>query len=426
MANFFKDNQDLAYYFEKGLDWEKLVSITEYGTEDEAAPTSTKEAIEIYSDMADLFGQFVADEVDPIAMKVDEFGSKLVDGEAQMAPEADQVFKRIQELDLHWLNVPRELGGMNSPMVLYFIAAEMFARADVSLMTHHGFHGGMALAMLIFSIREGTTEFEPGTRNILKTRFGDYIEEICNGEAWGTMCITEPDAGSDMARLRSKGEQDEDGNWFVTGQKIFITSGHGKYHFVIARTEEVSDPNDPFSGLGGLSFFLVPAYEDLPDGTRKRIAVVDRLEEKLGHHGSVTASIVFDRSPAHLIGKRGEGFKYMLVLMNNARLGVGFESLGLMESAFRKAKAYAAERPSMGKTIDKHEMIAEYLEGMENDIQAIRALAMEAAVAEETAQKGQIGVDLGLETPEWSSDKLEREVNRCKKTARRLTPLSST
>jgi alkylation response protein AidB-like acyl-CoA dehydrogenase len=423
MANFFKDNQDLAYYFEKGLDWETLVGITEYGTHDEAAPTDAKEAVEIYRDMAELFGQFVADEVDPVAMKIDEFGAKLVDGEAQMAPEADKIFERIRDLDLHWLNVPRELGGMNSPMVLYFIAAEMFARADVSLMTHHGFHGGMALAMLIFSIREGTTEFEPGTRDIIKTRFGKYIEEICNGDAWGTMCITEPDAGSDMARLRAKGEQDADGNWFVTGQKIFITSGHGKYHFVIARTEEAGDPEDPFAGLGGLSFFLVPAYEDLPDGSRKRLCEVDRIEEKLGHHGSVTASIIFDRSPAHLIGKRGEGFKYMLVLMNNARLGVGFESLGLMESAYRKAKSYAAERPSMGKTIDKHEMIAEYLEGMENDIQAIRALAMKAAVAEETSQKGQIGLDLGLSTADWPREKLEREVARYKKVARRLTPL---
>jgi alkylation response protein AidB-like acyl-CoA dehydrogenase len=103
------------------------------------------------------------------------------------------------------------------------------------------------------------------------------------------MDITEPDAGSDMARLRAFGEQDAAGNWFVTGQKIFITSGHGKYHFVIARTEKL-DPEDPMSGLNGLSMFLVPTYEDLPDGTRKRIVSLDRVEEKLGHHGSVTGA----------------------------------------------------------------------------------------------------------------------------------------
>jgi alkylation response protein AidB-like acyl-CoA dehydrogenase len=423
MANFFTDNDDLAFYFDKGLDWDKLVAITEYGTEDEAAPANTQEAIEIYRDMADLFGTFVADEVDPHSMTIDHKGATLEDGIAKMAPEAEKIFERIRDLDLHWLNVPRELGGMNSPMVLYFIAAEMFARADVSLMTHHGFHGGMALAMLIFSIREGSTEFEPGTRNIVKTRFQDWIEEICNGEAWGTMDITEPDAGSDMARLRTKAVQDEKGDWRITGQKIFITSGHGKYHFVIARTEDAGDPNDPFAGLGGLSFFLVPIYEDNDDGTRTHYATIDRIEEKLGHHGSVTASIIYEDTKGYLIGKRGEGFKYMLTLMNNARLGVGFESLGLMESAYRKAKAYAAERPSMGKTIDKHEMIAEYLEGMDNDIRAIRALAMKAAVAEETSQKGQIGIDLGLSTPEWPTDKLEREVAHQKKVARRLTPL---
>ncbi len=421
MANYFSDNADIQYYFEKGIDWERLVAINEYGvTED--APT-TQESVETYRDMAELFGRFVAEEVAPVAKKIDEHGAKLIDGVATMAPEADKIFERIRELDLHWLNIPRELGGMNSPMLMYFLAAEMFARADVSMMTHHGFHGGMAMAMLIFSIREGSTKFEPGTRNILETRFGEYIEEICNGDAWGTMDITEPDAGSDMARLRCKGEQDADGNWFVTGQKIFITSGHGKYHFVIARTEQAADPDDPFAGLGGLSFFLVPTYEEQPDGSRKEFATVERVEHKLGHNGSVTAAISFDRSPAQLIGQRGEGFKYMLVLMNNARLGVGFESLGLMESAWRMAKAYAAERPSMGKTIDKHEMIADYLERMETDIVGIRALAMRAAMAEELSQKGSIGLDLGLETPEWPREKLEREVSRQKRVARRLTPL---
>src|SRR5690606_24172364 len=174
---------------------------------------------------------------------------------------------------------------------------------------------------------------------------------------------------------------DDDGNWYVTGQKIFLTSGHGKHHIVIARTE----PDKP--GLAGLSLFHVPAYEDMPDGTRRRIAVIDRLEEKLGHHGSATAAVSFDRAPARLIGRRGEGFQLMLLLMNNARVGVGFESIGVCEAAYRKARDYAAERRSMGKTIDRHEMIADFLDEMQTEILGLRALAMQCAWHEELHQR---------------------------------------
>jgi hypothetical protein len=191
---------------------------------------------------------------------------------------------------------------------------------------------------------------------------------------------------------------------------------------VIARTEE-SDPNDPFAGLAGLSLFLVPTYEEDEQGNRKRLAPLERVEEKLGHHGSVTANLTFDRAPAHLIGQRGEGFKYMLLLMNNARLGVGFECIGVCEAAYRMARDYAAERPSMGKTIDKHEMIADYLDEMRTDIQALRAIAVRGALAEEMSQK--LRLALRFMPPDAAIDRkrLEREERRLSKIARRITPL---
>ena len=352
MANYLTDNDDLLYYFEKGIDWKPLVEATERGVESDEAPASTEEAVELYKDIATMVGKFAAEEIAPHVAEIDREGVKLVDGEAVQPAAMDKIFEKIKSLDLHWLCVPRELGGMNVPLLLYFINAELFARADVSVMAHHGFHGGMAMAMLMFSVREGTTKLE--NNQVVETRFRDELEEIASGDAWGTMDITEPDAGSDMARLRAVGEQDEDGNWFVTGQKIFITSGHGKYHFVIARTEKAGDEDDPFAGLGGLSFFLVKTYEEDEDGNRKRIVSLDRVEEKLGHHGSCTAALTFERAPARLIGKRGEGFKYMLTLMNNARIGVGFESFG--PDVKRRTARRATTRPSarrMGKTIDK-------------------------------------------------------------------------
>jgi alkylation response protein AidB-like acyl-CoA dehydrogenase len=422
MANFFADNDDLAWYFDHGIDWDPIVRLAEWDFKAPDAPASAREAVETYRDFVTTIGEFVADEIAPHVAELDSQPPKLVDGEVVMGERMRSIFERIKELDLHWLAIPREFGGMNSPLLIYFITAEIMARGDQSVMTHWGFHGAMAMAALVFSVREGTSEFDAARAKILSTRFEEFVKEMGSGESWGAMDITEPDAGSDMAALRTFGEQDEQGNWFVTGQKIFITSGHGRFHFVIARTEKPTTEDDPYAGLGGLSFFLVPTYEDTPEG-RKRYATVDRLEEKMGHHGSATCAISFDRSPAFLLGQRGEGFKYMLTLMNGARIGVGFEALGLCESAYRKALAYARERPSMGKTIDQHEMIADLLDEMRTDIQAIRALAMHAVWHEEIATKLELARDHMPELAPVPADELDAEIAKHKAASRRATPL---
>jgi len=417
MANFFTDNEDLLYYVDQGIDWRPLVEASERGIPSAEAPGTPEEAVALYRDMAEMIGEFAAEEIAPNVAEMDREGVRLEDGEAVLPAKMDALFERIRDLDLHWLSLPRELGGMNCPNLVYFINAELFARADVSVMAHHGFHSGIATALLLFSIREGTTRFRD--MEIESTRFRKEIEEIARGEAWGTMDITEPDAGSDMARLRTTAVQDEQGTWLVTGEKIFITSGHGKYHFVIARTESP----EAAPGLEGLSFFLVPTYEDGPDGERRRIVKIARVEEKLGHHGSATCALTFDRAPAMLIGKRGEGFKYMLVLMNMARLGVGFESIGLCEASYRLARDYAAVRPSMGKTIDRHEMIADYLEEMQTDIQGLRALAMHGAYHEELAQKLRIFADHDEHNPAKTRDYVRRKAQKHAEESRRVTPL---
>ena len=422
MANFYTDNEDLRYYVDKWLDWEPLVKLTESFYQSKDGFKTAKEATEFYGDILELVGDFVATEIAPHAEEIDQAGVDFVDGEAVLPARQQAIFEAIKGLELHGMCLPRELGGMNCPLLVYMLNTELFARADVSVTGHHGFHGGIAMAMLVFSFFEGTTEWDAETKQITKTRFGAEIDEIRRGQAWGCMDITEPDAGSDMAALRTVGTQAEDGSWTVTGQKIFITSGHGKYHFVIARTEE-ADPNDPFAGLKCLSMFMVPTYSDDKDGNRTRVVDLVRLEEKLGHHGSATASLSFEDAPAELVGKRGEGFRYMLLLMNNARLGVGFESLGICESAYRMACEYAAERKSMGKTIDKHEMIAQYLEDMKNDIQAIRALCVVGTFHEEMSQKIFILKETGMNAGSDEVKHFMSQLEEHKAAARRLTPL---
>lgn len=420
MASFFDDNPDLQFYFEKYLDWAPLVELTEYKFRAQDAPENAAEAAEFYREVLELVGQFVADDVAPHAEAIDREHPVLENGIVSFPEVQQQIHDQVKEMEIHGLCLPRELGGMNAPYIVMLMMTEMFSRGDVSVAAHIGFHGGMALAGLMFSVLEGSTKFDAENARIAETRFADMIAEIAAGEAWGSMDITEPGAGSDMAAMITKGEQDEAGNWFVTGQKIFITSGHAKYHYVIARTEE---GGEGLEGLKALSMFLVKAYEDNDDGTRTHFATFDKLEDKLGHHGSATVAVTYARSPAELLGERGDGFRLMLLLMNNARLGVGSESLGVCEAACRMAKAYAEERPSMGKNIARHEMIADYLEEMETDTQALRAMVMTGAYHEEMGHKIRLMLQFLPPATDEEKKQAEAEMLRHQKISRRLTPL---
>ncbi len=423
MANFLTDNPDLVYYLEKGVDWAEVAELVEQRFRFEDGHQSAAEAQEFYREVLELVGEFVANEVAPRAAEIDRLGVGLEGGEVVFSKPLETVFKKLKQLDLHGLGVPRELGGMNAPALIYMASLELFARGDVSVCAHHGFHGGMALAMLLYSAMEGSTEYDRETGQVTKTRWADEIAEIVAGKAWASMDLTESDAGSDLAALRARGVLGEDGVWRVTGEKVFITSGHAKYHFVLARTEPApSDPDDPMAGLGGLSLFLVKAFEK-KGRQAVRYATFERLEEKLGHHGSATVAVKFEDSPAQLVGERGEGFRQMLLIMNNARIGVCFESIGLCESALRLARAYAAERPSMGKTIDRHEMVADYLDEMETDIQGLRALAMYGGFHEELAQRNRLARDF-FATTDAERRTFDEAARLHSAKARRVTPLA--
>ena len=414
MANFFTDNADLQYYVDKGIDWAPLIDAVEFPRTD----TNKAEMIESYREVLELLGTFSGEQIGPYADELDSQEMRVVDGEVPIAPRMATILESAQELGLHGLSIPTDLGGMNCPLMLYYLNAELMGRGDVSVMSHFGFHSGIALCLLFWSIDEGTTQIDPETGEILSTRWRADIERMRDGLEWGSMDLTEPHAGSDLANLRSRAEQDEDGNWFVTGSKIWITSGHGRYHVVIARSE---DP-ETHPGLDGISLFLVRAFGEDEDGNRVRHSTLERVDEKLGHHGSATVGITFDRSPAELIGTRGEGFRLMLLLMNNARISVGFESIGLCEAAYRMAKAYAAERPSMGKTIDQHEMIAEMLDEMESDILGMRALAVKAAHNEELARRAAIACK-ALPESDPRRARFDAEQKRRTWASRKATPL---
>ncbi len=166
-----------------------------------------------------MVGTFAAEEVAPHAAELDRAGVRFADGEAQFPPRLAAIFDKLREMGLHGLSLPRELGGLNAPVLLYYVCGELLGRADASVMVHNGFHGAIALAMMVLSMFEGTTDLDPATGRIVKTRWRDEIAEIASGRAWGSMDITEPDAGSDMAALRATATRDEAGNWFITGRE---------------------------------------------------------------------------------------------------------------------------------------------------------------------------------------------------------------
>ena len=422
MANFFSDNDDLRFYVDQAIPWRELHAAGLRGGGD----GSLTEAVAGWRDLIDAIGDFIGSEVAPHVAQIDREGVLFEGGEVRYPPRLERVCRQMTELGLHKLSLPAELGGLDAPFIVYLLACEMFSRADPALMTHFAFHGGIAMALLTFSIREGTTRFDPATGRLLDTRFRAAIEEISEGRAWGSMDITEPDCGSDMAAMRTRATLGPDGVWRLSGQKIFITSGHGRYHVVIARSGR--DPSLPASrkqgdmrGLDELGLFLVPAWDEGPGGERRRRIKLLRAEDKLGHHASATMVVELDDAPGQLIGKAGEGFAYMLEMMNSARVGVSCEAVGMLEGTSRIAHAYAAERRSMGKTIDRHEMIADYLDEMRTDTIGLRALAMRCAVHTELAQR--LELRQALSRDGVVSFDHQKELRRHRARARELTPL---
>ena len=170
MASFLLDNDDLLFYFDRGIDWEPLVRVSELDYRVPGGFRSAEEALEFYRETLDMIGGFVAEEIAPHAAELDREGVRFVDGEAVFPPRLEGIFSKIKDLGLHALCLPRELGGMNAPVLLYFMASELFARGDVSVMAHHGFHGGMAMAMLLFSVREGSTTIDPNASPAMISR----------------------------------------------------------------------------------------------------------------------------------------------------------------------------------------------------------------------------------------------------------------
>ena len=348
MANFFTDNEDIQFLF-RHMNVPRLAEMQEEGfrfhDEFEFAPENADDAVDNYERVLKSLGELCADEIAPTAEDTDLTGNVLNDnGLVTYAPGIANAIKRLGQADAMGFTLPYRFGGINCPQLVYTMTNDMVSRADAGLMNVYGLQG-IAETINAFASEE------------IKQQ---YLPKMANGDWTGAMVLTEPDAGSDLQAVRTKGYQDENGNWFIHGVKRFITNGCGEVLLVLCRTE--------------------PEY---PDGRGLSLLVCDRgpqvkvrrLENKLGIHGSPTCEIFFDNVPAQLIGERKYGLiKYVMSLMNGARIGIAAQSIGIGEAAYRIARDYGNSRVQFGVTIDTFPAVRELLVNMQVDLQAARSL----------------------------------------------------
>lgn len=353
MANFFLDNKDLQYHLTHPL-MRKIVELKERKFADkdlyDYAPQDFEDAMDSYRRVMEITGEVCGDVIAPNAEDVDKEGPKVVNDHVVYAAGTSRNLKAINDAGLGGLTLPRKYEGLNFPLVCFVMANEMVARADA------GFENIWGLQDCAETLNEFASEEQKRK----------YLPWVSAG-ATCAMALTEPDAGSDLGAVMLKATwSEEKGTWLLNGVKRFITNGDGDISLVLARTEEGT------TDARGLSMLV---YDKRNGGVKVR-----RIENKLGIKGSPTCELVFTNAPAELVGDRRMGLiKYVMSLMNAARLGIGAQSVGLCEAAYREALKYAGERMQFGKPIIRFAAVAEMLSNMRAKLHGARALLYETA-----------------------------------------------
>jgi len=353
MANFYLDNPSLQHYLHHPL-MKRIVELKErnYAERDlfDYAPFNYEDASDSYEKVMEIAGEVTGEVVAPNAEAVDATGPKVVNNRVIYAPETVENLKVVQQAGLMGLSMPRRYGGLNFPMVTFIMATEMVARADA------GFCNLWALQDCAETLYE----------------FGDeaqrrqFIPRVCAGETM-SMDLTEPDAGSDLQAVMLKATFDEANDcWRLNGVKRFITNGDADIHLVLARSEEGTKDGR------GLSMFI---YDKRDGGVNVR-----RIENKLGIKGVATCELTYKNAKAQLCGSRRLGLiKYVMSLMNGARLGIMAQSTGISEAAYREAITYAKERKQFGKAIIEFPPVYEMVANIKARLDGSRAILYETA-----------------------------------------------
>jgi alkylation response protein AidB-like acyl-CoA dehydrogenase len=353
MANFYLDNPSLKHHLHHPL-MKRIVELKErdYKEKDlyDYAPFDFEDAMDSYEKVMEIAGEVIGEVVAPNAEEVDAHGPTVVDHRVKYAPGTEQNLKAATQAGLMGLSMPRRYNGLNFPMVTFIMASDMAARADA------GFCNLWALQDC------AETLYEFGDEEQRK----QFIPRVCAGETM-SMDLTEPDAGSDLQAVMLKASYDEANDcWRLNGVKRFITNGDADIHLVLARSEEGTKDGR------GLSMFI---YDKRDGGVNVR-----RIENKMGIKGSPTCELTYKNAKAQLCGSRKLGLiKYVMSLMNGARLGIMAQATGLSEAAYREAIAYAKDRKQFGKAIIEFPAVYEMIANIKAKLDASRAILYETA-----------------------------------------------
>ena len=347
MANYYTDHPEIEFHLNHPL-MKRVVDLKErnYVEKDqfEDAPVNYEDAIENYKRLLDITGDVAANIIEPNSEDVDLEGPHLENGRMIYASKTFENLDATRQAGLWGLSMPRRYGGLNLPNAIFSMASEIIAAADA------GFQNIWSLQSCIDTLYEFGSEEQRQK----------YIPRICAGETM-SMDLTEPDAGSDLQRVMLKATQDEDGTWRLNGVKRFITNGDSDIHLVLARSEEGTKDGR------GLSMFI---YDKRDGGVTVR-----HIEHKLGIHGSPTCELVYKNAKAELCGNTRLGLiKYVMALMNGARLGIAAQSVGVEQEAYNEGLAYAKERAQFGEKIINFPAVYDMLSRMKAKLDAGRSL----------------------------------------------------
>src|SRR5206468_2615348 len=346
--NYFNENPDLVLTFDKVVDWQRVVPLV-CGPEANVADT-----VATWRELLSVAGEYIGTEIAGRAKQVDEIGVIRDGGRVATSEPMNENLRGLADLGFVGLELPEAHGGSGLPIVLNSLGVAMIARACAATMVEFGIGYAEPAAMIV---RFGTEE--------QKRR---WVPGVLRGATKGAVAMTEPQAGSDVGNVQTSARQEGD-HWCLVGRKQFISAGNGDFVIVLARSQAGS------SGLDGLSLFIVPREGDN--------YVVERAEHKFPIRGSTTCSLVFESSRAELLGEAGGGWKEILTFMNESRIAIGLQGLGIAEAAHEKAARYAAMRKQMGLPIREHPMVAEMLLDMETTIAGLRAIATEASTLQD-------------------------------------------
>ena len=347
MANYYSDHPEIEFHLNHPL-MKRVVDLKErnYAEKDqfEDAPVNYEDAIENYKRLLDITGDVAGNIIEPNSESVDQEGPHLENGRMIYASKTFENLEATRKAGLWGLSMPRRYGGLNLPNAVFSMASEIISAADA------GFQNIWSLQSCIDTLYEFGSEEQRQK----------YIPRICAGETM-SMDLTEPDAGSDLQRVMLKATQDADGTWRLNGVKRFITNGDSDIHLVLARSEEGTKDGR------GLSMFI---YDKRDGGVTVR-----HIENKLGIHGSPTCELVYKNAKAELCGSTRLGFiKYVMALMNGARLGIAAQSVGVEQEAYNEGLAYAKERAQFGEKIINFPAVYDMLSRMKAKLDAGRSL----------------------------------------------------